>query len=80
MNSDFAEKRLLSIRNAAFYLDMSEGGLRKAIERGTLPARCVVKIGSRVFLDRMQIDKWLDRRGRRWWPSSIGTRGGRHRR
>lgn len=62
MSSEFTDKRLLSVRNAAFYLDMSEGGLRKAIERETLPPRCVIKVGSRVFLDRLRIDEWLDDR------------------
>ncbi len=65
MRSELTDKRLLSVRNASFYLDMSEGGLRKAIERGTLPARCVVRLGTRVFLDRLRIDEWLNGQARR---------------
>jgi excisionase family DNA binding protein len=60
MSSDLAEKRLLTVRSASFYLDTSEGALRKMIERGTLPYRCVVRLGARVFLDRQRIDEWID--------------------
>jgi excisionase family DNA binding protein len=52
------EKRWLSVREAAAYLDCSESAVRKRIARGTLPA---TRFGTKPLVDRRALDAELER-------------------
>jgi excisionase family DNA binding protein len=51
-------RRWLSVPLAADYLASSEAAIRARIERGTLPVR---RLGSRVLIDRDELDRILER-------------------
>jgi excisionase family DNA binding protein len=51
-------RRWLSVAQAADYLASSEAAIRARIERGTLPVR---RLGSRVLIDRDELDRILER-------------------
>jgi excisionase family DNA binding protein len=53
------EPRLLSVNNAAAYIGRTAKALRHMIANGTMPA---VREGSRVHLDRADLDKWIEMR------------------
>ena len=50
--------RLLSVDGAAEYLGMSAWALRHRLSEGLLP---IVRIGNRVFLDRQDLDDFIER-------------------
>jgi len=50
------QPRLLTVNEAAAYLGRSPGALRHLIAQGMIPA---VREGSRVHLDRADLDSWL---------------------
>jgi excisionase family DNA binding protein len=49
--------RLLDVRSAAEYLSVTEHSIRHQIAKGQLP---VVRRGSRVFVDRRDLDRQID--------------------
>jgi excisionase family DNA binding protein len=53
------EPRLLSVKKAAIYIDRTPKALRHMIGNGTVP---VVRQGSRVHLDRADLDQWIEMR------------------
>ena len=53
------DARLLSVREAAEYLGRTEKALRHMVANGTIPA---VREGSRVHLDRADLDRWIEMR------------------
>ncbi|MGO9012085.1 MAG: helix-turn-helix domain-containing protein [Bryobacteraceae bacterium] len=54
--SQFQEPRLLSVREAACYLGRTPKAVRHLIASGAIPA---VREGSRVHLDRADLDRWV---------------------
>jgi hypothetical protein len=61
-----AEQRLLDVNEAAAYLGTNPQCLRMRIWRGQVPARVIVRMGGtpdspgRVYLDRVELDNWID--------------------
>jgi len=53
------EKRLLSFRDAASYLGISEAALRKRRFLGQLEG--LVRLGNRLYFDKRKLDKFVDR-------------------
>jgi excisionase family DNA binding protein len=53
------DSRLLSVREAAEYLGRTEKALRHMIANGIIPP---VREGSRVQLDRSDLDRWIEMR------------------
>jgi excisionase family DNA binding protein len=53
------EPRLLSVNDAAAYIGRSQKALRHMIASGAIPC---VRDGSRVHLDRADLDGWIDMR------------------
>ena len=51
-------KRLMSIPEAAKYLDRSPHAVRHLIAKGELPK--VQRGDNRVFLDRQDLDRWIE--------------------
>jgi excisionase family DNA binding protein len=49
--------RLLTVDQAALYLGPAWEEVQRLTHSGTMPAVCV---GGRVFLDRLDLDKWID--------------------
>lgn len=54
---DTAAARLLDVRSAAAYLSVTEHSIRHQVAKGQLP---VVRRGSRVFVDRRDLDRQID--------------------
>lgn len=52
-------KRLLSLKEAAYYIDSTDGNLRQLMHRGELPFP-FVKNGRRTLIDIHDLDKWID--------------------
>lgn len=52
------ERRLLTARDVAGYLAVSEATVHRMAKRGDLPA--ALKVGNSVRWDRAAIDRWLD--------------------
>ena len=52
------QPRLMDVATASTYIGRTEGALRKMIQRGELPA---VRSDGRVFLDRPDLDRWIER-------------------
>ena len=50
-------KRLMSVAEAARYLDRSSHAIRHMIAKGVLPS---VRRDNRVFLDREDMDRWIE--------------------
>lgn len=48
---------ILSLSEAAEFLGFSEGGLRRILARGDIPAR---KVGRRWLLSRPVLEKWAE--------------------
>ena len=53
------EPRLLNVNEAAAYIGRTPKALRHMIASGTIPA---VREGSRVHLDRADLDRWIEMR------------------
>ena len=53
------EPRLLTVDDAAAYIGRTPEALRHMIASGTVPA---VREGSRVHLDRADLDRWIELR------------------
>jgi excisionase family DNA binding protein len=53
------EPRLMSVNEAAAYIGRTPKALRHMIACGTIPA---VREGSRVHLDRADLDRWIEMR------------------
>jgi excisionase family DNA binding protein len=53
------DTRLMTVKQAAEYLGLSQKAVRHKIAEGTIPA---VREGSRVRLDRGDLDHWIDLR------------------
>ena len=53
------DPRLLSVNEAAAYIGRTPKALRHMIASGAIPA---VREGSRVHLDRADLDRWVDMR------------------
>lgn len=53
------KQRLLSLKNAAMYLDRSEDSLRELIYGGAFP---VIQLGerSKMWVDLQDLDRWID--------------------
>jgi len=51
-------RRWLSVEQAADYLCSTPAAIRSRIERKTLPVK---RLGSRVLIDRVELDRILDR-------------------
>lgn len=49
--------RVLSVKNAAIYLDRSVPAIRELIWKGDLP---FIKVGRRIHLDINDLDKWIE--------------------
>lgn len=52
------ERRLLTARDVAGYLAVSEATVHRMAKRGDLPA--AIRVGNSVRWDRATIDRWLD--------------------
>jgi excisionase family DNA binding protein len=50
-------RRLLNLREAAFYLGVSVWTLRGMLHNGDLP---YVRAGRRLLVDRQDLDRWID--------------------
>jgi excisionase family DNA binding protein len=59
-------QRLLDVKAAAIYLSVSQWTVRERIVAGQLPA---VRIGTRVLLDRVDLDRWIELNKTREAPS-----------
>ena len=60
-SEELRQPRLLKLRDAAKYLAMSSSKLRTLIQNGEL---MVIKTGDNTcpwLLDRLEIDRWIDR-------------------
>ena len=53
------EPRLLSVNDSATYIGRTPKALRHMIATGTIPA---VREGSRIHLDRQDLDHWIEMR------------------
>lgn len=53
------EARLLSVSEAAAYLGRTEKSVRHMVANGAIPA---VREGTRIHLDRADLDRWLEMR------------------
>jgi excisionase family DNA binding protein len=53
------EPRLMSVNEAAVYISRTPKALRHMIASGAMPA---VREGSRVHLDRTDLDQWIEMR------------------
>ena len=53
------QPRLLTVDEAAAYLGRTSKALRHMVANGTIPA---VREGSRVHLDRADLDRWVEMR------------------
>ena len=56
---------LLTIRQAAELVPaLTEGAIRMLIKRDTggFEDECIVRIGSRVYIDRASMERWLEKR------------------
>lgn len=49
--------RLMTVKAAAVYLGRSVSAVEKLVYRKEIP---VVRIGRRVHLDRVELDKWIE--------------------
>ena len=56
-NGGGVRPRLLNIEEAAIYLGRSKTGIQHLIAEGAVPA---VRSDRRVFLDREDLDRWID--------------------
>lgn len=56
-------KRLLSVQEASIYIGRSIPALRELIWAGRLP---IVKTDRRIFLDVLDLDKWIDQNKTRY--------------
>ena len=59
MNIPKIPQRLLDINMAAQYLGVKPMTLRMRIYRGFLK-QAIVRIGIRIYLDKIEIDKWIE--------------------
>lgn len=55
---ELEEKRLLSCKEAARYLGISESALRKRIFLRQIKG--LVRLGGRIYFDRKKLDWWID--------------------
>jgi excisionase family DNA binding protein len=53
------ERRLLNVRDAAAYIGRTPKALRHMIAAGAVPA---IREGSRIHLDRADLDRWIEMR------------------
>jgi hypothetical protein len=53
------DKRLLSFREAAMYLGISEAALRKRRFLGQLKG--LIRLGGRLYFDKSKLDKFIDK-------------------
>jgi hypothetical protein len=61
--ADMSKPRLLSIKNAAHYLDCSTGYVRNLMANGTIPEVCLERTpGAREkpFVDRRDLDRLIE--------------------
>lgn len=60
--ADISKPRLLSVENAALYLDCSTGYVRNLMANGTIPEICLEKTGQRKkpFVDRRDLDRIIE--------------------
>jgi len=56
-------KRLFTVKEAAEYLGRTVGSVRELIWAGSLPC---VKVGRRVHLDIVELDKWIEQNTMRY--------------
>lgn len=54
-----AGKRLLSLKEAAHYIDTTDGNLRQLMHKGELPFP-FIKNGRRTLIDIKDLDAWID--------------------
>ena len=52
-----SQARLLTVQQAATYLGRTKAAVQHMVANGSLP---VVRHDRRVFLDRLDLDKWID--------------------
>src|SRR5580704_2646617 len=62
--ADQIPPRLFDITNAANYLSMSDKGVRELIVNGELPYIQKIPGRSPYLLDRIELDKWIERNKR----------------
>ena len=55
---ELAEKRLMSCKEAAKYLGISEPALRKRIFLRQVKG--LIRLGGKIYLDRRKLDKYID--------------------
>lgn len=53
------ERRLISVKEAAAYLGVSESNIYRLLKRGEIKA---IKIGSGWYFEYAKIDQWIDSR------------------
>ena len=53
------QPRLLTVKEAAIYIGRTQKGLRHLIASGAIP---VVREGTRLHLDRSDLDRWVEMR------------------
>lgn len=51
------ERRLISVKEAAAYLGMSESNIYRMLKRGDIKA---IKLGSSWYFEYSKIDAWID--------------------
>ncbi len=57
MHREPIRPRLLTVKEASIYLGRSVPSVRELIYDGLLP---IVRVGRRVHLDLLDLDKWID--------------------
>jgi len=55
-----ADQKLIGVKEAAPYMGRTAPSLRGLIASGEIPAKCIKRIGSRVFLVKPELDAWID--------------------
>lgn len=55
-----ADQRLMSVKAAAKYLCRTEASVRAMISGGEIPAAVVRRFSGRVFLEKRELDRWID--------------------
>lgn len=54
------DQRLINVKTAAKYLCRTEASVRGMIISGEIPSRVVRRFSGRVFLEKRQLDAWVD--------------------
>ena len=55
-----ADRKLLDIKQAALYMSRSSSTLRHLIAAGSIPERVLKRFGRRIYLDKAELDRWLE--------------------